>query len=219
MGTSLSTESLIERLVEDVRPIRRLFNPSQRAALWVAVALVSIALGLVRFGIRRDIADAVYNAGFLLRIGLLASTLWLGVVTAFRLAVPGYDSRAFARWWPLVALGALVGVTAAEVAATAMVGELGSPLRSWLCIRKVTFAGAIPALLSVFLIQRASTIEPFWTGLLGLMAAGAAGALTAEIACPIRAPLHIMLWHILPVVATTGLGVLVGSLLLSRLRR
>jgi hypothetical protein len=205
---------LIERLTAQAAPVRRLLDPLRRASLWVAVAAVCVCLGLVHFGIRHDMAAMWHSPGFLLRIGLLISTMWLSVVTAFRLAVPGREGRVWARWLPIVALAALVAIAAGEVVSAAMTGTMGSPLRSWLCIRKVAFVGIVPAGLAVFLIQRAATLEPRWTALLGVLAAGAAGALTAEIACPIKPPLHILLWHIMPVALSAGIGVLIGSALL-----
>ena len=48
-----------------------------------------------------------------------------------------------------------------------------------------------------------------------MLAAGAAGALTSELACPIKAPIHIMLWHVLPVALSAGIGAVVGSILLA----
>ena len=36
--------------------------------------------------------------------------MWLSVVAALRLAVPGADPRAWTRWWPLVLLGAAIAV-------------------------------------------------------------------------------------------------------------
>ncbi len=79
----------------------------------------------------------------------------------------------------------------------------------------MAFTGTVPAILAVALIQRAEAVEPKWTALLGVLAAGAAGALTSELACPIRAPIHIMLWHVLPVALSAGIGAMVGSLLLA----
>ena len=63
------------------------------------------------------------------------------------------------------------------------------------------------------LIHRAAPIEPRWTALLGMLAAGAAGALASEIACPIHSPIHILLWHVLPVANLACLGVAAGSVL------
>jgi hypothetical protein len=57
-----------------------------------------------------------------------------------------------------------------------------------------------------------------WTALLGLVASGAAGALTSEIAFPVRAPMHVMLWHVLPIAVYAGLGT-AAVWLVVRLRR
>jgi hypothetical protein len=112
-----------------------------------------------------------------------------------------------------------VAVCAGDVVSGALAGTMGSPLRSWTCVRKVAFVGTIPALFALLLIHRAAPIEPRWTALLGVLAAGAAGALTSELACPIHAPLHILLWHILPVAASACLGVVIGDLLWPRASR
>lgn len=215
----MNTDQLIERLAADVKPVRRLMDPTERAALWTALALVAIALGAAWFGVRDDIATAWLEPGVLIRIALLASTMWLSIVTAFRLSVPGGETRAFARWWPLALLGVLTAVSAAELIAAWTIGEAGSPLRSWTCVRKVAFVGAVPALVSVALISRGFAIEPRWTALLGVLAAGAAGALTSELACPIHAPMHVFLWHIMPVVISTAIGALVGTLVVERMLR
>ena len=214
----MNTDQLIDRLAADVTPVRRLLKPTERAALWTALALVSVALGVVYFGVRGDYQTAWTNPGLIARLVLLAATMWLSVVASFRLSVPGGETRAFARWWPLILLGVLVAVSAGEVVAAWLVGTAGSPLRSWTCVRKVAFVGVVPAVVSVTLIARGFAIEPRWTALLGVLAAGAAGALTSELACPIQAPMHIMLWHIAPVVVCTGIGALVGTLVVERFR-
>lgn len=215
----MNTDQLIDRLAADLKPVRRLMNPTERAALWTALALVAVAIGVVYFGVRHDIATAWTNPGLLARLVLLAATMWLSIVAAFRLSVPGGETRAFARWWPLVCLGVLAAVSAGEVVAAWLVGDPGSPLRSWTCVRKVAFVGAVPAIVSITLISRGFAIEPRWTAMLGVLAAGAAGALTSELACPIHAPMHVMLWHITPVVVSTAIGALVGTLVVERMLR
>jgi hypothetical protein len=213
-----NTDQLIERLAADVSPVRRLIDPRRRAALWVALALVCVGLGISYFGIRSDLPGAMTFLPFLVRIGLLVATMWLSVVAALQLSVPGADERAWTRWWPLLLLGALVAVTAAEFMVVAVVGDVGSPLRAWRCVRKLTYVGALPALGAIVLIRRAAPLDPVWTALLGLVAAGAAGALTSEIACPIRFPMHVMLWHVLPIAVYATLGT-AAVWLVVRLRR
>ena len=144
MGSPTSdTDQLISRLVADATPVRRIFDPRRRAALWTAVALVCVGLGVAHFGLRDDLPDALTYLPLLLRVALLAATMWLAVVTALRLAVPGADERAWTRWWPLLPLGALMAVTGAELVLVWLVGDMGSPLRAWTCLRKLTYVGAL----------------------------------------------------------------------------
>jgi len=215
----VNTDQLIEQLVREARPVSRRLSSAQRATLWAAVALLCVAGGLAHFGVRRDIADAWRTTDLLLRVVLLASTAWLAVLTAFRLSVPGGDTRAWSRLWPLTMLLVLVAVGTAEVFYAAAVGDAGSPLRAWTCARKVAFTGTVPAVLAIVLILRAAPLEPTWAATLGVLAAGAAGALTSELACPIRTPMHILLWHILPVALSAGLGLAVGNAVLVWTRR
>ena len=115
MGSPTSnTDQLIDRLVAECSPVRRLFDPRRRAAWWVALALVCVGLGVSYFGIRSDLPGAMSFLPFLLRIGLLVATMWLSVVAALQLSVPAPTSapgRAGGRW----CAGALVAVTAAEL--------------------------------------------------------------------------------------------------------
>jgi hypothetical protein len=212
----VNTDELISRLVADARPVRRVLDPTRRASLWVAASLVCVVLGVLHFGPRDDAADAWYATAVVLRIALLAATMWLAVVTAFRLSVPGFEGRVFSRWWPIIPLGILVAMSSGELVAAAMTGSAGAPLFAWSCVRKVATVGTIPAALSILLIRRAAPLEPRWAALLGVLAAGAAGALTSELACPIRAPVHILLWHVMPVVASAAIGAVAGILLWAR---
>lgn len=212
----MKTDELIERLVAEAQPVRPLAGPAQRAAWWTAAAIAVAGLGVLYFGPRRDVAEMWSSPMLLARLALLGVTLWLAVTTAFRLSVPGGEARAWARWWPLVALGAVVALSTAEVLSGAVTGAIGSPMRSWMCVRKVAFVGMLPAILAIALIQRAAPIEPRWAALLGMVAAGAAGAMTSEISCPIQAPLHVLLWHVLPVAVFGMVGAAVGGLLWDR---
>jgi hypothetical protein len=214
----VKTDELIERLVAEAQPVRRLADPARRAAWWTVAAVGVALLGVIYFGPRRDLAETWRSPMLLARLGLLGATLWLAAISAFRLSVPGGEPRVWTRWWPLVALGALIALSTAEVLTGAVTGSMGSPLRSWMCVRKVAFAGAIPAVLAIVLIHRAAPIEPRWAALLGVLAAGAAGALTSEMACSIESPIHVLLWHLLPIAVFGLVGAVIGGLLWGRRR-
>ena len=54
----MNTDQLIEQLTGELTPVSRRLSAAQRVTLWVAVALLCVAIGLAHFGVRRDIADA-----------------------------------------------------------------------------------------------------------------------------------------------------------------
>ena len=207
----MTTDDLISRLVEDMRPVRRLVSPRTRAAHWLATAVVGVLIGLLYFGVRRDLADASRSAIFLARVVLLGATAWLAIVTCMRLSVPGADERAWRRWWPLVAVGSVLAIGAGELVYAMLLGDAGSPFRSWTCVRKVGVAGALPAIAVVVMIRQGVSLEPRWTAMVGMLAAAASGALTAELACPITQPMHTFVWHLVPTVVLAGVGLLAGE--------
>jgi hypothetical protein len=202
-----NTDRLIDRLVAEASPVRRLIDPRRRAALWTALALACVAAGAAWFGVRGDLAREMTVLPYVARVTLLAATMWLAVVAALRLAVPGADPRAWTRWWPLALLGAATAAVVVEAVIAAVWGDgAGAPSYHWQCVRKIAIVGTVPAIAAMALIRRAVSLDPVWTVVLGLVAAGAAAALAAEITCPVRLPMHVMLWHVLPIAAVAAIG-------------
>ena len=218
MGSPTSnTDRLIDRLVADASPVRRLGDPRRRAALWAAIAVACTAAGIAWFGVRGDLLGALTFLPFDVRVALLAATMWLAVLAALRLAVPGADPRAWTRWWPIALLGLVIAAVGLEaVVAAVWGGGAGAPSFHWRCVAKIFIVEAVPAIAVIALIRRAVSLDPVWTIVLGLVAAGAAGALASEITCPVRFPMHVLLWHVLPIAAVAALG---GFVTWARLRR
>lgn len=208
----MTTDELIAQLVDDLRPVRRLVSPRTRAAQWLATAVVGVLMGLMYFGVRGDIAAASGSWLLLARVGLLSAAAWLAIVTCVRLSVPGGERRAWSRWWPLIAVAGVLAIGAGELVYALLLGDAGSPFRSWTCVRKVAIAGALPAIGAVLLIRQGVSLEPRWTAMVGMLAAAASGALTAELACPIAEPMHTFLWHLVPTVVVAALGLGAGEL-------
>jgi hypothetical protein len=211
-----NTDRLIERLVADAPPVRRLADPRRRAGLWTAIAVACAAAGIAWFGMRRDMPGVLAFVPFDARVALLAATMWLAVLAALRLAVPGADPRAWTRWWPLGLLGIAIAAVGLEALIAAVWGAgAGAPSFHWQCVRKVAIVEVVPAIAVIALIRRATSLDLVWTVVLGLVAAGAVAALAAEMTCPVLLPMHVLLWHLLPIAAVAALG---GLVIWARLR-
>jgi len=82
-------DELIDRLVTDARPVRRLWRPEVRLLVWLAVvALVAIVVG-ERF-VRSDLERKLQSPSFLIEVAAMLVAGGLLGLEALRTAVPGY---------------------------------------------------------------------------------------------------------------------------------
>jgi hypothetical protein len=175
-----STETLIEKLVADASPVRRLRPPPIRAALWLAAAGAAIALAVILFA---DIGTFLRRASDAKLAVELIATLATGIAAvcaAFELSLPDRSPR-----WILVPLPPL----AVWIAASGY-----SCYRHWLsfgptgweigesanCFAFILAAGIPLSLSLVVLLRRAATLAPIPTALAGGVGAAAIAAFALQ---------------------------------------
>jgi hypothetical protein len=205
------TEELIRRLSADVRPVSRL-AVARRLALGVgAGAAASAVLTAATLGLRTDMAQAVGEAMFWVK---LAYTLGLGGVAIWaceRLVRPAARGEWRALWLavPVLLLASLaawqLAGSPAPMRMHMMMGD-SAKVCPW-CI--LTFA--LPPL--VGLIWAARGLAPTRLRLTGAMiglAAGGAGASAYALHCPESAAPFMAIWYTLGMVSAAVLGGLLG---------
>jgi hypothetical protein len=209
------TEDLIQRLADDARPVRPLRPLALRVAGWTAVAVASLAAVMLMMGVRRELGDNADRADFAFQALLLIVTALSAASGALVIAVPGAARSPLVRWLPVM-LGA-VCVTWA-IGGVAYAAAIGAPTGrltfAWHCVYKTTSVAAVPGFLLFVMLRRAAPMQAWWAGLLALLATSAVGVLGANIICPNDRPLHLLLWHMLPLVAFAGGGAALGAWLL-----
>ena len=98
-----TTPQLIDSLVRDLAPVRRLRRPALRSALWLGLAALVIALAAIVHGLRPDLAAQVAQADFLAPFGLALATGILAALAAFMASLPDRS-----RWWLLLPVPTLL---------------------------------------------------------------------------------------------------------------
>lgn len=93
----MTTQDLIESLVSGVTPVRRLFPPVARAALWLLFAAAIVALLAVSHGLRPDLGRRLQQPLFITGISASLLTGMLAAVAAFIVSLPDRS-----RLWPLL---------------------------------------------------------------------------------------------------------------------
>jgi hypothetical protein len=204
-------DELRARVTTDLRPVRPLLRPWQRAILLVPAAALVWAAAPGVLGVRGDLG----SMGPLLAWGGSVLQLVVAAVIiagALREAVPGEQlSRPFATM--LLAAGFLMTVLLA-VATNAVSPEPVARSETWFawwfCWEGAVRAGAPLVLLLAVLLARGLPMRPGLAGALSGMGAGTAVDGGWRLYCGYSNPTHVVLSHGGAVLALTVAGVAIA---------
>ena len=211
----MRTDDLIRQLTSDAQPVRRLRPVAVRVAGWVVLAIASFAVVALLMGVRRDLGEAIDQANFAVQALLLIVTALSAAAGALIVSVPGAQRKALVRWLPVIAgVLAVVWVAGELVFAAAIGAPTGRLTFAWHCIYKTTAIAAVPGIALFLMVRRAAPLHAAWAGLLAVLATTAVGVLGANVICPVDRPLHMLLWHVSPLVLFAGGGAALGMWLL-----
>jgi hypothetical protein len=200
--------SLIDRLVESARPVRRLWPPAARLVAWLGV-LLAVGTVVEIAGLRPDVGARLASPGFLAEIACLGAATVAGAWVALRGAVPGLDAGRGRR------------VLAATVVAGGALGLAGTRFSPATPFATFVDAGVPCALTSVVLalvpwaavlwaVRRGVTLRPVPTYAAAGLAASLAAYALMRLRCPLDETVHVAVWHGTPVVFSTILAAAVG---------
>ncbi|HEY2929395.1 DUF1109 domain-containing protein [Piscinibacter sp.] len=209
----IRTSDLIEALVADAQPVRRLQPPVLRAALWLLLPALIFGLLALGQGVRPDLAQRLEQPGFV--VGTAASLL-TGVLAAFASFMLNLPDRS--RGWALLPAPALA-VWVATVGYGCLVNwvsigpggvQVGETAR---CFATVLMT-SLPLSLVMFAMLRHGSLLPATTvALTGSLAVAAMSATAMSIFHSLDASVMILVWNL----GTAALIVALGGLLGRRL--
>ena len=215
MTDSASVAGLIERLVADLKPVRRLRPPGVQWLLWLAVMLViALALGSVAdlASIRHRIM-AVPDM-WLAILGSIA-TAALSALAAFELSLPDRSRR-----WallPLPALALWIGASGLGCARSWLVP--GTHDASWaetrVCLTFIVGLSVPLSLFTILMLRRGFTLAPTLTSLMAGLAVAAPAATLLNFFHPFDASLDDLAVHAGAVLIVVTLNRLVAGRLLA----
>lgn len=206
---------VIARLARDATPVTPLPSPLARWGVWTLKAALAAAIVTMLLGVRHDLAFHLRDARFVLAAaftGLLALT---AAADAFLLSVPGVSPGRLAKTMPLIALiawGTLLWTR--MIAIGDPVAEIAATPRHPACVLLILMISAVPGIALFGMLRQAAPLEARWTGVCAALGAFACGALGTQFVCNIDAPGHQLLWHFVPVVVLTSVGLVLGARLL-----
>jgi hypothetical protein len=214
------TDDLIRELAADARPVRRLAPWLRRIGLWLVVATACAVAVIANSGTRRDLGQVVWTSGYLLEAVLLLVTALSAAAGALITSVPGAERSRLVRWLPIVAGGAALLWVAGELAVVVAAGEqTGRIGPAWWCIQRTLLVGLLPGIVLFAMVGRGAPLRAAWAGLLAVLATSAVGVLGTNIMCATDRPVHLLIWHVGPMVLLAAAGAGIGASLFDWMRK
>jgi len=207
-------KELVDRLVGDVTPVRRLWRPETRLLVWLAIVLPLVALPAGRV-LRDDVAQRLRAPEFFLEEAAMLVAAALLALAALRVAVPGRR------------VGTPVSLAAGTTLALVGILVFSKPLFmswtpdvfltiGWPCIWRALAWTMLPWALLILAVRRAAPFGSRWTGALVGAAAWGLTFVAIRLCCQTEELLHLGVFHVLPLVAGTLLSAALAPVLLER---
>jgi len=216
----MTNDELVQKLVRELRSVRRLRGFEWRALVWAALAFGWMALVTHALGARPDLLRKLGEAPFLAEGAALLALFVASARSAFRLSVPGLERAGSTRALPLVGLG--VWMLLVVVDPSGRVVEAASLPRTFLpgspCAWKTIVLVFAPALCAFLMLRRAAPLSEGWTGLCALLACGALAMLGTHVVCRNDSLRHVLVFHVGAVLVAAAVGIVAGPLFLRRAR-
>jgi len=205
---AIKTDKLIHQLAMDLRPVKPIGRPIARLTLWLLFATVFMSLAVYIVGPRPNLLAAFIEPTFALRI---VTTLCVAVVAglaAFTLAIPGRNHEQ-----SLVILGFAIVTLAILLGYLFYSAESLAPGAGVRCARNTMIFGVAVSSILYFMLKGGAPIRSGTVGALAALGAAAFGSVGTQMICRNESPMHIFVWHLLPIALLSGVGILLGRLI------
>jgi hypothetical protein len=212
----MRTESLVDRLSQDLRPVRRR-SLMREALLLLFLGAVELASFLGMGFMRPDMPVAMEAPSFWWKLTSTGLIAVLGAGVAILSADPARSPRRGLRWILACTVAILASFWLIDVAGNGvadLVRRLDWP-QGLQCVWQMIVLSIPPAVALGVLIRRAAPTDRSGTALAAGLSSAAWGAFVFVFACPVDDPLYIAVWY------TVGCSIvtLLGRTILIRLSR
>jgi len=211
----MDTDQLIAVLARGAGPVRPGGSGRRFAMALAAGAIAATALMIALLGVRSDLAEALRDPMFWVKLGVPALILASALAACVRAGRPGarVAGTAATLLLPVGAIWLLALLALASAPpGTRIALILGG---SWsACVASVVVL-AIPTFIAAFWAMKGlAPTRPALAGAFAGLLAGSAGALVYTLHCPEMAAPFIASWYLIGIAIPAVLGALAGPLLL-----
>ncbi|MEO8835879.1 MAG: DUF1109 domain-containing protein [Caldimonas sp.] len=206
----MKTSDLIAALAGNLKPVRRLRPPVVRAAGWLILAALVLALLTISQGIRPDLDQRLHDPAFAMSIAASLLTAVLAAIAAFQLSLPDRSLR-----WLLLPLPALV-VWLSNIGYQCLtqwvsIGPRGMSLgETARCFATLVLTGLPLSLALLVMLRYAAPLRPSAVALTASLAVAGITATALSLFHVLDATALILMWNLGTALLFVGLAGLFG---------
>ena len=211
----ITTPDLIESLVANAAPVRRLRPPVARAVGWLLFAALLLALLAVAHGTRPDLELRLQQPGFVVGIAASLATGVLASVASFIVSVPDRSrlwlllpAPALAAWVTTIGYGCLTDWVSVQPGAV----TLGETAR---CFATLMLVGGPLSIALLVMLRYAALLSPTPVAIMGSLAVAAMTATALSLFHELDATVMVLIWNFGVAALLVALGGLYGPRMLS----
>jgi len=190
-----STSDVIDSLVADAKPVRRLQPPALRALCWLMFAALMLVLVAVGHGVRPDLMLKLHQPDFATSVVAALTTGVLAAMASFIASVPGRSRRwlllpapALALWISTIGYGCLTGWVSIGPEGL----SLGETAR---CFATLAITGIPMSLAMLIMLRYVARLSPTPVAMTGSLAVAAMTAAALSLFHPLDATVMILFWN------------------------
>jgi hypothetical protein len=212
----MNTDTAIDKLVQESGTPVAASHPLALFAKWLCVTLLSTGIIVAFMSPRPDLAQQITNLLYLAEIASLFLVTLTTAVAAVWLCYPDLRQKPHILLLPLLPVGVFAIFSVFRLIHPELTlippPEKVSGIDCAGCV--VAFA-VVPGLWMFHLLRRHATTHPEIAGALSFMASASIGLLVLKIVEPNDSVLHLLQWHLSPMILLGFLGAWLGRKFLS----
>lgn len=210
------TSDLIDTLVADAAPVRRLRPPVMRALGWLLFAALILILIALDHGVRPDLMLKLRQPDFAASLASAVATGILAALASFIVSIPGRS-----RWWLLLPAPALAAwISSIGYGCLTHWVEIGpegiSAGESARCFATLALTGIPLSLAMLAMLRHAAPMSPVPVAMTGSLAIAALTAAALSMFHALDATVMILFWNFGVALLLSTLGGLFGRRLTGR---
>ena len=210
----MKTNDLINSLSQDVKKVEVVKFTATDLLKVFAVGLLCVVASVSVQGIRIDMQDQMSRWTYWLETVLMIVLGLTSILGAMDLSIPSKENTKISTLpiLPAFVLLAIVVYSLVKYSNPSYVLANGFG-----CVSQILASALLPAGFLFWMARRAAALKRDKVGLLVALSGLSFGLLTVQLSCYDSSPLHILVWHLLPVLIFASLGLALGKKILNRI--